>query len=331
MPDDNGYTGYGSSEYTQIKQDHLRHIMAINEAVVYGIIARGRAYNRYVYVDLTAGPGIDKDGIHGSPMVFLETIGIRPHRAYMVEREPATFRNLNHAVMGYDHSCIVRQADASTVASEIIADISRQAGRSWVYGIVYADPTETAIEADVLRKFAVALPQVDILINMAATHLKRERNSPNGKRQYSLKEYLAAIGKKYALVREPYTKHQWSFFLLTNWDQYPEVKKMGFVRADSEAGKVYLERMHFTAAELQAQQQPGLPYASYAEYLRHPKFRAVRSVVIARSGGTCERCKARRVTEVHHLIYPKWGTFDVPENMIAICHQCHCEIHGKEN
>jgi len=75
----------------------------------------------------------------------------------------------------------------------------------------------------------------------------------------------------------------------------------------------------------------GSEYRSYAEYLRHPKFRAVRSVVMLRSGGTCERCKARPPTEVHHLRYPPWGTFDVPENLVAICHACHCKEHGKES
>ena len=58
---------------------------------------------------------------------------------------------------------------------------------------------------------------------------------------------------------------------------------------------------------------------------------AVRTDVIKRAGGICERCKRRKVTEVHHLRYPPWGTFDVPENLMAICHQCHCEIHGKED
>jgi hypothetical protein len=74
-----------------------------------------------------------------------------------------------------------------------------------------------------------------------------------------------------------------------------------------------------------------LPYRTYKEYLKHPKFRVVRQEVIKRAGGVCEKCKERRATEVHHLKYPPWGTFDVPENMIAICHPCHCEVHGKEN
>lgn len=70
-------------------------------------------------------------------------------------------------------------------------------------------------------------------------------------------------------------------------------------------------------------------YATYAEYLRHPRFRAVRRQVIERAGGICERCRSRPVTEVHHVRYPPWGTFDVPENLIAICHPCHCKEHGK--
>ena len=73
------------------------------------------------------------------------------------------------------------------------------------------------------------------------------------------------------------------------------------------------------------------PYHSYREYLQHPKFRAVRAQVMERAGGICEHCEQRPATEVHHLRYPPWGTFDVPENMIAVCHECHCEIHGKEN
>ena len=73
------------------------------------------------------------------------------------------------------------------------------------------------------------------------------------------------------------------------------------------------------------------PYRNYAEYLRHPKFREIRAIAMRRANWWCQRCGGRRATEVHHLKYPTWGTFDVPENLVAICHECHCEIHGKEN
>ena len=44
----------------------------------------------------------------------------------------------------------------------------------------------------------------------------------------------------------------------------------------------------------------------------------------------CERCGERPPTEPHHLKYPPWGTFDVPENLLVVCHPCHCALHGKE-
>lgn len=30
-------------------------------------------------------------------------------------------------------------------------------------------------------------------------------------------------------------------------------------------------------------------------------------------------------------MYPPWGTFDTEENLLAVCHRCHCDIHGKDN
>lgn len=72
-------------------------------------------------------------------------------------------------------------------------------------------------------------------------------------------------------------------------------------------------------------------YRTYAEYLQHPRFLGVRAEVFERAGGSCERCRQRPPTDPHHLRYPPWGAFDVPENLIAVCHQCHCEIHGKDN
>lgn len=74
--------------------------------------------------------------------------------------------------------------------------------------------------------------------------------------------------------------------------------------------------------------RPASPYRSYADYLRHPSFLAVRDCAVNRSGGICELCGNRSVTEVHHRVYPRWGTFDDPDGLIAVCHQCHCKAHG---
>jgi 5-methylcytosine-specific restriction endonuclease McrA len=68
---------------------------------------------------------------------------------------------------------------------------------------------------------------------------------------------------------------------------------------------------------------------SYASYLRHPMFRLVRDIVMRRDGGTCRDCDMR-ATETHHLRYPPWGTFDLPSNLVALCHACHAKRHGKD-
>jgi 5-methylcytosine-specific restriction endonuclease McrA len=71
-------------------------------------------------------------------------------------------------------------------------------------------------------------------------------------------------------------------------------------------------------------------YQSYAEYLRHPRYRAVRAEAMQSTRGRCARCGAP-ASEVHHRCYPPWGTFDVVENLEPLCHRCHCDEHGKDD
>ena len=70
-------------------------------------------------------------------------------------------------------------------------------------------------------------------------------------------------------------------------------------------------------------------YKTYSEYLRHPVFLAARTVAMRLSDGRCVDCGAA-ATEVHHVRYPPWGTFDVPSNLRPVCHACHCAIEGKD-
>jgi hypothetical protein len=82
-------------------------------------------------------------------------------------------------------------------------------------------------------------------------------------------------------------------------------------------------------------------YRSYAEYLRHPVFRAARAVAMRRAGSRCEECDAPATEVHHHRIqgvadeqpgapdYPAFGTFDSPANLKPVCHACHCRLEGK--
>jgi hypothetical protein len=70
-------------------------------------------------------------------------------------------------------------------------------------------------------------------------------------------------------------------------------------------------------------------YSTYREYLAHPLFRIARSAALRRARGICEICGKAQATEVHHLQYPLWGTFDTPTNLQAACHSCHSVEHDK--
>ena len=73
-----------------------------------------------------------------------------------------------------------------------------------------------------------------------------------------------------------------------------------------------------------------MQYKTYGEYLRHPRFREIRMEAMIAANNTCLDCGKKPATEVHHIKYPPWGTFDVVENLIPLCHGCHCLRHGKD-
>ena len=74
-----------------------------------------------------------------------------------------------------------------------------------------------------------------------------------------------------------------------------------------------------------------MEYKTYDEYLKHPKFRLVRFKAMQKAGWLCQDCKKNRATETHHIKYPQWGSFDCLENLLPLCHGCHCKRHGKED
>lgn len=67
-------------------------------------------------------------------------------------------------------------------------------------------------------------------------------------------------------------------------------------------------------------------YQTYAEYLKHPRFREACRLVVERSGGACERCGGRAV-DFHHVRYCRWGQFDPPDNLLHLCRACHEYAH----
>jgi RNA-directed DNA polymerase len=58
----------------------------------------------------------------------------------------------------------------------------------------------------------------------------------------------------------------------------------------------------------------------------------VRLMVLRRDRYTCQRCRATRTNlRVHHIVSKKNGGSDDPDNLITLCHQCHCKMHKSCN
>ena len=65
--------------------------------------------------------------------------------------------------------------------------------------------------------------------------------------------------------------------------------------------------------------------------MKHPHpghWRWIRSVVLDRAGGICERCRDRPAAHVHHLTYVRYGNEAVGD-LQALCLYCHGMEHGR--
>lgn len=67
---------------------------------------------------------------------------------------------------------------------------------------------------------------------------------------------------------------------------------------------------------------------AYHNYLHSADWANLRTMVLHRANGWCELCRQSPVTEVHHVRYPKRFTEDHPDNLLALCGECHDKQHG---
>jgi hypothetical protein len=326
------------SAETEPKEYDFRGILNMHVPVCKGIISRSEwAHRSYLYVDLYAGPGHLRvpSGriIDGSPLIARDVLtrhGL-PYHAVHFEQDADTAARLGEAL--WVPASLLDIPDPGS--SPVITASCQEGFPAWLavngaqrnrFGLVYADPIRDEIPVALFNSAAARLPRVDLLSYVSATQYKRRG-------RVRLAEHVRAVGKKHALIRAPREKWQFTFILWSDWGELPEWNQRGFYRLDSERGRQILDQLNLTAREWKEKANTPLPleppYRSYAEYLKHPEFLKVRAEVFARAAGTCERCGQRPPTEPHHLRYPPWGTFDVPGNLLAICHLCHCEIHGK--
>ncbi len=61
---------------------------------------------------------------------------------------------------------------------------------------------------------------------------------------------------------------------------------------------------------------------------KQAQWREVRRVVLKRDGNRCRACKRGGSLDAHHLLKRSQGGKDEANNLIAVCRECHDEIHG---
>lgn len=242
---------YKSSSYTATKQTNLARLLETHFRIVQGILKKNvRAVQKYLYYDLTAGCGRNKETNEaGSPVIFLETAKefSLKYDARFFEIHDETRQDLitnlkpyheqGHTFnVGIDHHDLALPKNPMT----------RQ------YGLVYVDPSNAQIPLDLLKEFNRVYDHIDIVINLACTSQKRASRS---KHTETLEEILNQIGKREWIISKPVTAFQWSMMLGTNWTAYPKFERWFYKRSSSE-GQYILELLSSTEKERRELNQP---------------------------------------------------------------------------
>jgi hypothetical protein len=66
----------------------------------------------------------------------------------------------------------------------------------------------------------------------------------------------------------------------------------------------------------------------YEEYLKTEHWQKIRKEALLRAGYRCQLCNAAKPLDVHHRTYERLGE-ERPDDVIAICRDCHERHHGK--
>lgn len=302
----------GQSIATPDKEFGLDAILRMHISIVKRVL-ENRPYfpQRYFFFDICCGSGFNgNENCDGSPIVFLKAVselGLKYH-AVFIDKNPDCTDQLKERIRPYKNqfsSCDVFTEENSSVLHSILNQIPKYA-----LGLIYSDPNGIS-DFDLLADAARTSGHLDILLRHPAAAAKR-----NGKR---LDCEIRKIEKIKWLVRSPLLSDRWQAALLfgTNYAPYKEWKKHRFFSLDTSEGKSIFAKLNFTTKELCGLNQ--VNFLADAD----PK-----NQVINRSNGFCELCHTQPLDDIHHLSYIPPET---PDKLLGLCHQCHCEIHGKEN
>lgn len=300
----------GHSFATPDKEKGLDAILRQHLSIVKAIFFKHPWPNqKYYYYDICCGDGKNEaENCEGSPIIFLKIVnGLKlPFEAYFIDKNPLCTTRLSTITKSFGNDHFILTSDNNPLLCDLL---KRLPNPKYNLGMIYSDPNGISDFA-LLSEASKYADRIDILLRYPASAAKR-----NGKR---LDDLLVEIKKAHWLVRKPLTSDKWQATLLfgTNYLDYKAWKAHRFYPTNSPEGLDIFKRLNFTNKELDEMNQLKL-------WENTPRQKAIH-----RSKNICELCDERKVTEVHHLSY---RPIESPDDLIAICHECHCIQHGKED
>jgi hypothetical protein len=256
-----GENGLGCGPGTRVKLEQFDGLLGMHLGICGGLLKRWGG--EWVYLDLTAGPGVYSYA--GQPLTGMALRAVRavhqrglPYRAALIERRR-------------DHySCLRAEVDALAVAGAIdparVAVLRGQSGLkapSWLAGLpsapaplgfVVSDPNgEPDFPTLVTLSKLPVVSRLDYLLHVPTRTVKRVRRSaasgwiPNDPRPLHLR--LADIRKQAWLIRAALGQQDWIYLIGTNWPGMPAWRRAGFVRLECAEGQAIMEGVSLTRKE----------------------------------------------------------------------------------
>jgi 5-methylcytosine-specific restriction endonuclease McrA len=68
----------------------------------------------------------------------------------------------------------------------------------------------------------------------------------------------------------------------------------------------------------------------YVLYLKSEDWKERRKILLEQADYKCSKCD-NKANQLHHLNYRNLGMEVLDDDVIAICSDCHKDIHGKKN
>jgi 5-methylcytosine-specific restriction endonuclease McrA len=119
-----------------------------------------------------------------------------------------------------------------------------------------------------------------------------------------------------------------------NWVNYPEWDDSFRAFQEVESEKRHAEFLAERAAQVALREEW---WDRYAEYLFTDVWQDKRHAVLRRDDWVCKGCGTARATQVHHLRYPPdcqpgsdaWIRQEKLFDLVAVCRQCHDDLHPR--